>query len=208
VKPGPKPSNSVRSVETAGSLHRFRLPQLLIDYLVEIGVVLGEVACRIPQVPKEVRPDVVTTQAPHVPLWVSLQHGRHTAAHLIDVIDLPGGVVKEAHRRRLHEDVVTVRRAAQESRDAGHVVAGLETEALGEEPARGVFVGRPDHDVSELSWSHRAFAQNPWGAAVGSVGAARSAVRGCRRRGLNEMTHHAHRGPYAGHRLDRRYAFG
>src|SRR5882757_8364531 len=35
-------------VETAGSLHRFRLPQLLIDYLVEIGVVLGEVACRIP----------------------------------------------------------------------------------------------------------------------------------------------------------------
>lgn len=49
-------------------------------------------------------------------------------ADVVDVVDLPGGVVQEVHGRLLHQDVVVVGGAPHERRDGGHLVTDLEAE--------------------------------------------------------------------------------
>ena len=88
--------------------------------------------------------------APHVALRMALQHVHGPPAHLVDVVDLPRGVVEEVDRRLLGQEVVVVGRAAHEGGHAD-VVADLEPQTLGEEPLGGVLVDRPDHDVAELA---------------------------------------------------------
>jgi hypothetical protein len=41
---------------------------------------------------KKVRARVVAAEAPHVPFGPALEHGAGAAAHVVDVVDLPGGV--------------------------------------------------------------------------------------------------------------------
>src|SRR6266566_6918124 len=86
-------------VQAAGAFDDRRLPQLVIQDDVQVGVVLREVAHRVLQVPEEVGPDVVPAQAPDVPLRMPVQHRRGAPPDLVDVVDLPRGMVQEIHRR-------------------------------------------------------------------------------------------------------------
>ena len=61
-----------------------------------------------------------------VPARILLEHGCRTPAEVVDVVDLPGGVVQEVHGRLLHQDVVVVGAAPHERRDGGHLVTDLE----------------------------------------------------------------------------------
>jgi hypothetical protein len=78
---------------------------------------------------------------------VAFRHRRGAPPDLVDVIDLPRGVVQEVHRCLLHEQIVMIRRAPHERGQAGHPVADLEPQALGEEPLRGLLVKRADDHV-------------------------------------------------------------
>src|SRR5216683_7914439 len=80
--------------QALGALKCLRGPQLVVDDTVQVGVVLTEVAGRVLEVPEEVRPGVVPAQPPDVPLGMALEHRRGAAADLVDVVDLPGGVVQ------------------------------------------------------------------------------------------------------------------
>src|SRR5689334_9811039 len=80
-------------------LQILRGPELVVDDAVHVAVVLGEVARRVLEVPEEVRARVVPAETPDVPFWSALEHRLCPAAHVVDVVDLPGRVVQEAHRR-------------------------------------------------------------------------------------------------------------
>jgi len=85
--------------EPARPLQILRRPQLVVDDAVHVAVVLGEVARRVLQVPEEVRARVVPSQTPHVAFRPALEHGLSAAADVVHVVDLPGRMVQEAHRR-------------------------------------------------------------------------------------------------------------
>src|SRR6266571_3534691 len=123
-------------VQAAGALDDRRFPQLVVQDDVQVGVVLREVAYRVLQVPEEVGPDVVAAQPPDVPLRMAFQHRRGAPPDLVDVVDLPRGVVQEIHRCLLHQQVVMIRRAPHERGQPRHPVAHLEPQTLGEEPLR------------------------------------------------------------------------
>src|ERR1700739_4456874 len=72
-----------------------RLPELVVDDAVHVGVVLAEVARGVFEIPEEVGPDVVPVQPPYVPGRVLVQQRGGAAADLVDVVDLPGGVVQK-----------------------------------------------------------------------------------------------------------------
>src|SRR5437016_5684694 len=79
-----------------------------------------------------------------------LEHRRRTTADLIDVVDLPGGVMQEADRCLEDEDVVMIRGAAHERANVLDRVAELEAEAFEEErPGDGQVCGA-QHRVAEL----------------------------------------------------------
>src|SRR6478672_11621654 len=72
-------------VQAAGAFHHRRLPQLVVQDDVQVGVVLREVADRVLQVPEEVGPDVVTAKPPDMALRVAFQHRAGPAPDLVDV---------------------------------------------------------------------------------------------------------------------------
>src|SRR5271166_606763 len=151
-------------VQASDTLPDLRLPQLIVDDAVQVGVVLGEVPRGILQVPEEVGPDVVPAEPPDMPRRVFLQHGGGPATHLVDVIDLPGGVMQERHRRLLDQDVVMVGGAAHERGQARHRIADLEPEAASEKLLRELLAGRPEHDVPQLARPDRPLPQDAGGA--------------------------------------------
>ena len=79
------------------------VPDLIVDDLVHVGVILRQVARRIVQIVKEVGTDPVAAVAPHVPLGVFGQHRMSTTADFLHVHHLPRGVVQEGHRGCLNE---------------------------------------------------------------------------------------------------------
>lgn len=134
---------------------------------------------------------------------VGLEQVLGATADLVDVIDLPGGVVQEGDRSALHEQVVVVGRAAEEGGDAGDLVADLEPDAVGEELPGGVGVGRAEDDVTELAGRDRCRALERRTPGVGPLDVARRVHR-CHR-----LRHRGDRGAdlddhaNVGHRLDR-----
>src|SRR5439155_22956265 len=82
------------AVEALGAVPYARRPQLVIDDAVEVRVVLGEVAGRIPQVPEEVRADGVSAEPPDVTTRIPGEERVRPAADLVDVVDLPGRVAE------------------------------------------------------------------------------------------------------------------
>jgi hypothetical protein len=74
-------------------------------------------------------------------------HRGAAAADLVDVGDLPGGVVEERARAHLHGEVVVVLAAAHERAEGGPVAHG-EAEAVGEEADRRFVIDRRDRDVA------------------------------------------------------------
>ena len=77
-----------------------------------------------------------------------------TAHDVVDVVDLEGDVVGEGHGSRLDRQVVMDLAAACEGDDAGHLVADLEPEHVGEEPQRRRLVGCAVDDVGEVRRRH------------------------------------------------------
>src|SRR6266849_1341835 len=118
--------------QALGALKCLRGPQLVVDDAVQVVVVLTEVAGRVLEIPEEVRPGVVPAQPPDVPLGMVLEHRRRAAADLVDVVDLPGGVMEEANWRLEDEHVVMIGGAAHERADVLDGVAELEAETLEE----------------------------------------------------------------------------
>src|ERR1017187_1331867 len=147
-------------VQAARALEVFGCPQLVVDDAVHVAVVLTEVARRIFQVPEEVRSAVVTAQTPDVAVRVVLEHHVRTPSDLVDVVDLPRGVVQKRHWRGQDEDVVVVDRAAQERAGSLDVVTDLEAEAGDEERLRHLVVGGAEHGVPELAGHHPLGAQH------------------------------------------------
>jgi hypothetical protein len=98
----------VAPMSTAQGLPHLGLPQRIVDDVIQVRVVLTEVPRGIPQIPEEIRPDEVTAQAPGMPFGIGLQHRSGPTAHLVDIIDLPGGVVQVGDRRRGEQDIVMV----------------------------------------------------------------------------------------------------
>ena len=86
------------------------------------------------------------------------QHAGRAAAYLINVVDLPGGVVQILRGRGADHEVVVVGGAADELADAADRVADLEPEYPDEQPLAGLDVGAADHDVTKPPWPHSAFA--------------------------------------------------
>jgi len=131
---------------------------LVVGDGVHVGVVLGEVAGWVAQVPKEVGADGVTTKAPGVTLGMTFEHSHCAAADFVDVFDLPRCVMKERHRGGLDQQVVMVGGAAHEGGDTGDLVAYLESDPIDEEALRGFGVGSADDDVAELAGTDRSIA--------------------------------------------------
>jgi 3-methylfumaryl-CoA hydratase len=152
-------------------------PQLVVDDAVHVAVVLAEAARRVLEVPEEVRAPVVAPEPPDMPFGVVLEHRVGTAAHLVDVVHLPGGVVQERDRGAEHEDVVVVGGTAQERAGALDPVADLEAEPVGEERLGGLVVGRADDGVAELARPDPVLAQHAR-CAAGPVHPAGAVVRG------------------------------
>jgi uncharacterized protein len=191
-------------VKAAGALQVLRCPQLVIDDAVHVRVVLGEVARGVLEVPEEVRPGMVPAQAPDVPLRVVFQHRAGAAADLVDVVDLPGRVVQEAHRRGQHQQVVVVGRAAQERAGALDAVADLESDPVGEERRRRLVIGAGQHRVPELARAYPGGAVHPGCPAAGTFGPAGAVVRRGRDRILPLPWRDAQSHPHAADRLGRR----
>src|SRR5256714_3802458 len=137
--------------QALGALKCLRGPQLVVDDAVQVGVVLTEVAGRVLEVPEEVRPGVMPAESPDVPLGMLLEHRRRAAADLVDVVDLPGGVMQEADRCLEDEDVVMIGRAAHERANVLDRVAELEAEAFEEERSGDSKVCGAEHRVPELA---------------------------------------------------------
>src|SRR5216684_1528213 len=135
--------------QALGAVKGLGRPAVVVDDAIQVGVVLAEVARRILEVPEEVRSSVVPAQPPDVPLGMVLEHRRRAAADLVDIVDLPGGVMQEADRCLEDEDVVMIRRAAHERADVLDRVAELEAEALEEERPGGGQVGGAQYRVAE-----------------------------------------------------------
>ena len=144
---------------------------------------------------------MVAAQTPHVPLGVLLEHRHGAASDLVDVLDLPGGVVQEVHRRLLDQDVVVVSGAAHERGDRGDDVADLEPDALGEETLGGCLVGGPDHHVTELAWRNRTFADDAGCPPIRTVDAARPVVGRRRSRVLGDLRRDGDHGAEPGDRF-------
>src|SRR5262249_10600707 len=130
-------------------------PQLVRGNNVEVAVVLAEVAGGITKVPKEVGADVVPAESPDVARGIGREQALRTAADLVRVADLPCGVVEEAQRRRLHEEVVVIRRAAQKRGVGSDLVAHSEAEPVDVEAAAHGEIGRSVDDVPELARTRR-----------------------------------------------------
>src|ERR1700740_2282283 len=111
-----------------------RLPELVVDDAVHVGVVLAEVARGVLEIPEEVGPDVVPAQPPDMPGRVLVQQVCGAAADPVDVVDLPGRVVQKADRCGLHEQVVVIGRTSEERGRTTDGVAYLEADSFDEEP--------------------------------------------------------------------------
>ena len=122
-------------VEELVALPVLRTVEILRGDPVDVGGVLDERAARIAQVPEPVRPDGVTTDAPHVAVGVDVDHRLPAADDVVDVVDLERDVVRERDRCGLDRQVVVDLAAAGEGDDARHLVADLEAEHVGEERA-------------------------------------------------------------------------
>jgi low temperature requirement protein LtrA len=61
------------AVQAARAFPHPWLPQGVVDNAVQVRVVLGEVTRRVPEIPEEVRSDVVPAKPPHVPAGVGRQ---------------------------------------------------------------------------------------------------------------------------------------
>src|SRR5882757_4401165 len=79
--------------QAPGTFEGFRSPQLVVHDAIHVRVVLGEIAGRISEVPKEIGTGVVATKPPDVALGMILEHRRGAAANVVDIVELPGGVV-------------------------------------------------------------------------------------------------------------------
>ena len=67
----------------------------------------------------------MSTQAPNVTFWVAVQHVCRASANLVDIIDQPGGVMKERHWGSLEKQVVVVGGASQKDGGTPDLVAYL-----------------------------------------------------------------------------------
>ena len=190
------------AVETLRALPHPGGPELVVEDAVDVGVVLREIAGGVLEVPEEVRADVVAAEAPDVALGIGLEHGGGAAADLVDVVDLPRGVVQEVDRGLLDEHVVVVGGAAHERREAGDGVADLEAQALGEEPLAGLLVDRADHHVPELPGADRVLAQDAVGAGARAIDASGTVVDRCRNDRLRHAGGHRHRDAHGGAGVD------
>jgi hypothetical protein len=122
-------------------------PELVVEDLVHVGVVLAEVASRIAQVVEEIRTDPVASNTPCVPFGVAFKDGFGAPADLIDIVDFPRAVMEEVDRRSLDNQVVVVGGAAHEEGEAFDFVADLEPNALLEELSGGFRISRSDRHV-------------------------------------------------------------
>ena len=142
-------------------------------------------------------------KTPDVAFGVALEHRLRPAADVVDVIDLPGRVVQEVHRRGQHEHVVVVGRAAQERGDADDPVADLEPEPFGEETRGGGVVGGAEDGVSELARADRVAAHEAGGPVALAFEPAGAVVRGRGDEILLEPGGDLEADPGAGDRLGR-----
>ncbi len=121
-----------------------------------------------------------------MPFGMGLQHRSGPTAHLVDIVDLPRGVVQVGHRRRGEQDIVMVGRTPHERGDAGHGIADLEAQPLNEESLRPLVIGRAEHDVTKFARMHLIVAQDALRAHTGTRDAAREVVTRCRSGPLNQ----------------------
>ena len=110
----------------------------------------------------------------------ALEHRVRAAADVVDVVDLPRGVVQEAHRSTEDQHVVVVGRAAHECARALDPVAHLEPEAVDEERHAPLRVGAAQHRVPELARAHPVRAAESRRPGVLPFRPARPVVRGGR----------------------------
>lgn len=120
---------------------------------------------------------MVAAKTPDVALGVGLEHRGRSAPDLVDVIDLPRGVVQERDRCLLNEHVVVVGRTAHERSQTRDGVADLEPDALLKEPLREFLVGRAEDDVAELARPYGALTLDAGRTALGACVDARGVVR-------------------------------
>ncbi len=83
--------------EALSAFEGFWGPDFVFGDAVHVGVVLGEVPCRVFEVPEEVGSGVVSSKSPDVAFGVVLEHGFRAASDVVDVVDLPRGVVEKVH---------------------------------------------------------------------------------------------------------------
>ena len=92
---------------------------------------------------------------------------------LIDVVDLPGAVMQEIHRRPLQQQIVVIGGAPQKRRQAGHMVGHLETQSLGEKLLGGLLIQRAHHHMTQPTRTHLVGALDRRGPAIGTIRATR-----------------------------------
>ena len=84
------------------------IPLCILRDLIEVCVVLGEVAGRVAEVPEQVAAEEVTAEAPDVAAGVDREQGLSTPTDFVDVVDLPRRVVEERDGSIDEPDVVMV----------------------------------------------------------------------------------------------------
>src|ERR1022692_1708155 len=194
--------------EPAGSFEVLLRPQLIVDDAVQIGVVLGEVAGRVLEVPEEVRARVVAAESPDVPFGPSFEHRERAAAYVVDVVDLPGRVVQEIHRRGQDQDVVVIGRAAHERADILDAVADLEPEAIDEKRRRRAVVDTAEDSVTQLARTYPAGSREERCAVAAAVWPAGPVINAGGRRYLLHPGRDVENDAHPGHRLGRPQAPG
>ena len=119
--------------------------------LIEVGVVLGEVAGRVAEVPEQVAAEEVAAEPPDIAARVDGEQVLRALADLVDIVDLPRRMVEERNGRIDEPDIVMVGAAAEEGDHAGAGVAELEAEHVGEEAHAGLEIGGRVQHMAELA---------------------------------------------------------
>ena len=157
-------------VKTEFSQRCLRCPRRVLGDVVEVRVVLGEIAGRIAQVPEEVGTGVVAPEAPDVSFGMALNKGRCTSPDLVDVVNLPRTVVQEGGRSFEDKQIVVIGGASQECTDVSDVVADLEPDVSSEEVIGDTEIrGRKD-DMPKLSRANSLITQDARGTLIHSLG--------------------------------------
>ena len=178
----------VRGTTAAGAgpscrarVHAFpdlRLPERVVDDAVDVGVVLGEVAGGVLEVPEEVRADVVATEAPYVAFGIC----RRACACAPRPISSTSSTCHDVWCRKATGACWTSTlwwSVEQRMKAARPATVSLTLKPMPSVKKRwvDVVVGRAEHDVPELARTHGSFAQDAGCARAGPVDAARSVVR-------------------------------